>query len=110
MGTSPEKLEAAEAGIRAELDKVVQSPITEEELQRARRYLVGSHAIGLQKNASRAAVIALDEAYGLGADHFSRYQERIESVTREQVLEAARRHLVMDRSVVAVVTPPRSTT
>ena len=108
MGTSPEKLADAEAGIRAELDKVVQAPFTEVELQRARRYLVGSHAIGLQKNASRAAVIALDETYGMGADHFTRYQERIESVTREQILEVARRHLVMDRSVVAVVTPARS--
>lgn len=108
MGTSPEKLADAEAGIRAELDKVVQEPITEEELQRARRYLVGSHAIGLQKNASRAAVIALDETYGLGADHFTRYQQRIEAVTREQILEAARRHLVMDQSVLAVVTPARS--
>lgn len=107
MGTSPEKVDAAVEGIRAELEKVVQEPISEEELRRAQRYLVGSHAIGLQKNAARAAVIALDEAYGLGADHFTRYQERIESVTREQVLEAARRYLVMDRSVLAVVTPPR---
>ncbi|WP_373046425.1 M16 family metallopeptidase [Vulgatibacter sp.] len=109
MGTSPEKLDDAVAGIRAELDKVVQQPITEEELQRARRYLVGSHAIGLQKNAARAAVIALDETYGMGAENFTRYQERIESVTREQILAAARRHLVMDRSVLAMVTPARST-
>lgn len=110
MGTSPEKLADAEAGIRVELEKVIREPISEEELLRARRYLVGSHAIGLQKNAARAAVIALDEAYGLGADNFTRYQQRVESVTREQVLDVARRYVDLDRSVLAVVTPPRPTT
>lgn len=110
MGTSPEKLADAEGGIIAELEKVIREPISDEELLRAQRHLVGSHAIGLQKNASRAAVIALDTAYGMGPDHFSTYQQRVESITVEQVQEAARRHLDLDRSVVAVVTPPRSTT
>jgi len=105
IGTSPEKLEAAEAGIREELAKVVATEITEEELQRARRYLIGSHAIGLQRNASRAASIALDEVYGLGAANFARYAANIEAVGRAQVLEAARRFIDLDRSVVAVVTP-----
>lgn len=110
MGTSPEKLADAEAGIRAELEKVVREPISKEELLRAQRHLVGSHAIGLQKNAARAAVIALDTAYGMGPDHFTRYQERVEAVTVDDVLEAARRHVDLDRSVLAVVTPGRSST
>ncbi|HWV38737.1 MAG TPA: pitrilysin family protein [Vulgatibacter sp.] len=105
MGTSPEKLADAEEGIRAELARVAREPISEEELLRARRYLVGSHAIGLQKNSARAATFALDERYGMGADNFARYAERIESVTREDVLEAARRTLDPRRSVLAVVTP-----
>jgi len=105
MGTSPEKLADAEEGIRAELDKVSREPISEEELLRARRYLVGSHAIGLQKNSARAATFALDERYGMGADNFARYAERIETVTREDVLEAARATLDPKRSVLAVVTP-----
>ncbi|AKU92136.1 M16 family metallopeptidase [Vulgatibacter incomptus] len=105
IGTSPEKLADAEAGIRDELAKVIAQPITDEELLRAQRYLVGSHAIGLQRNDARAASIALDEAYGLGAESFSLYRERIEAVTREQVQDAAKRYLDLDRSVVAVVSP-----
>lgn len=105
IGTSPEKLAEAEAGIRDELDKVLQGPVSEEELERAKRYLIGSHAIGLQRNSARAASIALDEAYGLGASHFLHYPEAIERVVREEVLEAARRYIALDRSVVAVVTP-----
>jgi len=107
MGTSPEKLADAEEGIRAELEKVAREPISEEELLRARRYLVGSHAIGLQKNSARAATFALDECYGMGADNFARYAERIESISREDVLEAARATLDPKRSVLAVVTPEK---
>lgn len=108
MGTSPEKLEAAEEGILAELEKVVQQPIGEDELLRAQRQLIGGHAIGLQRNASRAAVIALDESYGLGASRFTRYREEIEAVTREDVLAVARRILDLDRRLLAVVTPAKS--
>ncbi len=105
MGCSPEKVEAAIEGIHAELRKVVDGEIPEEELSRARRYLVGSHAIGLQKNASRAAVLALDEAYGLGADAYQKYAPRIEAVTAAEVHAVAKRYLDPDRSVLAIVTP-----
>jgi zinc protease len=105
MGTSPEKVDAAVEGIRAELAKVIADRLPDEELGRARRYLVGAHAIGLQRNASRAAVIGFDEAYGIGADAFARYAERIEAVDGGRVLEVARRIVDLERSVLAVVTP-----
>jgi zinc protease len=105
MGTSPEKVDAAVEGIREELRKVRDEPVSEAEISRARRYLVGSHAIGLQKNAARAAVIAFDEAYGVGADAFTRYAASIEAVDARAVQEAARRTIDLDRAVLAVVTP-----
>src|SRR6185312_12439887 len=52
MGTSPEKVKDACAGIRVELEKVKAERLSDAELDRARSYLIGSHAIGLQKNAS----------------------------------------------------------
>jgi zinc protease len=105
MGTSPEKVEAAVEGIRTELGKVVADRIPEEELDRARRYLIGTHAIGLQKNASRAAVIGFDEAYGVGAESFARYPERVEAVNGDRVLEVARKVIDLDRTVLSLVTP-----
>jgi zinc protease len=105
IGTSPEKLDAAVAGMLGELQRVVETPISAEELDRAQQYLVGSHAIGMQKNASRAAVIALDDAFGLGAENYLDFEKQIMSITREQVLEAARRVLKMDKASIAVVGP-----
>jgi hypothetical protein len=53
----------------------------------------------------RAALLALDGVYGLGLDNFEHYDERIQSVTAEDVLRVARRIILLDRAVVAVVGP-----
>jgi zinc protease len=91
--------------MEAELQKVLDHPITPAELDRAKAHLVGTHEIGLQRNAARAALLALDGVYGLGLDNFEHYDERIQSVTAEDVLRVARRILQLDRAVVAVVGP-----
>jgi len=105
IGTSPDKREAAEAGMEVELQKVLEQPVTAPELDRAKAHLVGTHEIGLQRNAARAALLALDGVYGLGLDNFEHYDEHIQAVTAEDILRVARRIIRMDRAVVAVVGP-----
>jgi zinc protease len=105
IGTSPEKVGEARQGMRAELDRIRSEPISAAELDRARRHLIGSHEIGLQRIAARAAVLALDETYGLGVENHLRYAERIRSVTAEDVLRVAQRYIDFERSVTALVSP-----
>ena len=105
IGTSADKREAAEAGMEAELKRVLDEPVSAAELDRAKAHLVGTHEIGLQRNGARAAMFALDGVYGLGLDNFEHYDERIQSVTAEDVLRVARRIIQLDRAVVAVVGP-----
>ena len=105
IGTSADKREAAEAGMEAELRKVLDERVTPAELDRAQAHLVGTHEIGLQRNAARAALLALDTAYGLGLDNFERYAEHIQAVTAEDVQRVARRVIQLDRATVAVVGP-----
>jgi zinc protease len=105
IGTSPDKREAAEAGMEAELRRILDEPVSPAELDRAKAHLVGTHEIGLQRNAARAALLALDGAYGLGLDNFEHYDERIQAVTAEDVLRVARRVIQLERAVLAVVGP-----
>jgi zinc protease len=105
IGTSPDKREAAEAGMEAELRRILDEPVSPVELDRAKAHLVGTHEIGLQRNAARAALLALDGAYGLGLDNFEHYDERIQAVTAEDVLRVARRVIQLERAVLAVVGP-----
>ena len=92
-------------GIRRELARCRESAPSAAELERARTHLIGTHAIGLQRNSARAAVYAFDECYGLGADASWRYAERISAVGATDVLAAAQRVLDPRAEVVALVAP-----
>ena len=108
MGTSPEKAKAALQGIREELARVRDERISDGELADAKQSLIGSHAIGLQRRASLAGVLALDELYGLGAEAYLHYAERIQAISAETVRDAARRILDPRGEVVVEVGPQPS--
>jgi zinc protease len=105
MGTSPEKVEAALAGIRAELTRARDELVTDAELARAKEHLIGTQGIGLQRNGARAGVMALDACYGLGADAFLKYPDEIAAITAEDVREAARKVIDFQREALAIVGP-----
>ena len=105
IGTSPEKAATALEGMRSELARVREERIPEVELERAKRYLIGSHAIGLQRRASLAATLCLDELYGLGAEAYREYDARVQAVTSEAILDAAQKFLNPRGEVVAEVGP-----
>jgi zinc protease len=105
IGTSPDKKDAALAGIEAELLRMKDEPVTLAELDRARAHLIGSHEIGLQRNSARAALLALDSAYGLGLENFLHFAERVRAVTAKDVQRVAVRLLDMEKSALAVVGP-----
>jgi zinc protease len=105
IGCGPAKTQEALDGIRDQLRRVREDPVTAAELDRARTHLIGTHAISLQRNSARAAVYAFDECYGLGADAWSKYAEHIQSVTADDVLVAARTILDPQAETVSLVAP-----
>jgi len=105
MGTSAEKVDAALEAIRAELARVKEESLPEQELVRARRLLIGIHEISLQRNAAQVDMLAMDACNGMGLENFQRYAERISAVTSEDVREVAQRVIDFDRSALAVVGP-----
>ncbi len=105
IGTSPEKIEQAIGGIVEEVDKLRADSVTAEEVERAKRYLVGSHDIGLQKNSSRSLTVGLDEIYGLGYKRSLEFGERIEAVGVDDVHQIAKRYLDPTKMLVSVVKP-----
>jgi predicted Zn-dependent peptidase len=49
--------------------------------------------------------MSFNERYGLGWDEFMRFPERINAVTAEEVLRAARKYIRLDAPVLGIVTP-----
>jgi len=106
LAASPENLEEAIRLARHELGDVVDKGITADELARAQRYLIGVHAIGLQRKSALAAALAFHEAYGQGWRTYRQYGDHIMKVTVADVARAARKYLDPQREVLAVVKPP----
>jgi zinc protease len=105
MGTSPEKVNDALAGIRRELDRVREDLVSDTELDRAREHLVGTQSIGLQRNGARAGVMALDTCYGLAPDAHRHYVDEIAAVTTQNVRDVAATVIDWNRSATAMVGP-----
>jgi zinc protease len=108
LATSPEKSEVALDGIRKELLRVRDHGVTPQEVERAKRYLVGSYEIELQKNSALAGMLAFDERYGLGYDEVVSYAQQIMAVTPEMVHHVAHTYLAVDQSSVIIVGPSPS--
>lgn len=106
LGTAPENSAAAEAGLLAELEKVRQAPVSDEELARAKAYLLGSFALDRRTNARQAWHLAFFEVIGAGWDFSERYTRALEAVTTADVEAAAQRYLIRP-SIVVLQPPPR---
>ncbi len=85
------------------LERVRSEPVSEKELEDARKYLVGSFPQRFSSQSRIASFFAQVEYYGLGLDYPEKYPSLINGVTREDVLRAARAYVRPDESVTVVV-------
>ncbi|MBW1870893.1 MAG: insulinase family protein, partial [Deltaproteobacteria bacterium] len=105
LACDPERVTQAVAEIKKQLERISKEPITAKELSRAKRYLIGIQAISLQRTSARAASLAFNELYGLGYLSYRDYPDRIQSVSRDDVLRVARKFFTLEAYSLAVVRP-----
>jgi zinc protease len=98
--------DAAVREVLREIDRMRAEPVSADELSLATSYLDGVFPIRYETTAAIASALANLVIYGLPEDYFDTYRERVRSVTAEQVLDAAQRHLHADELQVLVVGDP----
>ncbi len=103
IATSTERTEEAVEGLRAEVARLREEPVSAEELDRARRLLIGRRESALQSTSSRSAALAVDVLQGRGADAVFGHAARISAVTAGDVAAVAERWLRPEWEVVSVV-------
>ena len=89
---------------RARPGAPVSFPVPWDELERAKRYLVGAHEISLQRRAAVASTLAFHECYGLGWDEYTRYAAAILAVTAADVQRVAQKYFTKENRAVAIYT------
>lgn len=71
--------------INLNLDKT----ITEEEIEKARKSMIGSSLIDTQTNGSIAWAMAFYETMGLGADYYEKYVDTLKHINKDALIKAA---------------------
>ncbi len=104
-GVAPHHVPQALDLILGEIRRFISEPVTEEELNDVKAAALGRLPLSLETNAGVAGALLNMELYGLGLDYLQRYPEWIRRVTREDVLETARRYWDPDRLAIAVAGP-----
>jgi zinc protease len=86
-----------------ELGRVATQPVAQDELDQARRYAVGSLALGTSSQAGLASTLSQLAAAGLGVEWLRDAPRRLAAVTVEDALAAAATYLAPGRLTTVLV-------
>ncbi|HEX9780274.1 MAG TPA: pitrilysin family protein [bacterium] len=106
--TKPEERARVQALLEEQLTRVAEQGFTDEELEQAKRYLIGAHRSELQDLVGLTKRSAIDELYGVGYDGWTRYEQEIRGTTLEALNRTAREHLAIERRAEVIVIPDGS--
>jgi zinc protease len=106
LGTDPQKIEKVKTALVDEINKLAAEGLTNEELARAKKKLLGQQQIANQSNDSFGYMAALDELYGLGFAYYKALERDVEAVTLDDVKRVAAKYFQKQPYVLATVRPP----
>jgi zinc protease len=88
---------------REEMKRMQKEPVSEKEIEGARKYLIGSFPMRMDTQGKLVNFLLQMEYYGLGLDYPEKYPRLIQSVSREDVLRVARKYLHPENCILVVV-------
>jgi zinc protease len=104
-GVNPEGVEKAIELIRTEIRKLVTRRVTKRELTENQANYIGRLPLQLESNEGVAGALLHIERYGLGLDYYQRFPDLVTSVTRGDIIRAAKRYLDPDHLAIAIAGP-----
>lgn len=104
-GVNPKNLKKALDLIDAELRRFVKNGVTKDELADSQANYVGRLPLSLESNGGMVSAILNIHRYQLGMDYYQRYEILVRRVTRDDVVETARKYIDPERLVIATAGP-----
>ena len=86
-----------------EIEKIRSKPVTSEELNTARNYMVEVFPRFFASANQVAGTFAREEFTGRSDDFFSSYRENIRGVTAQEIQRVAKKHLTPGKTIILVV-------
>jgi len=98
-----EVTEGAMKEFRYELSRLRTDKVPAEELENAKRAIIGSFALSLEQPNALLQNIITQKIYNLPADYWDTYPQKVSAITEEDVQRAAQKYIDMDHLQVVAV-------
>lgn len=105
-GTSPTNLPQVMDLVKIELDKLLQEPLPDDEVEKAKNQLRGNMLLGLEGMSNRMTRMAKNELYFERIIPLEETIEKVNAVTPQGILDVARNCYQQDRMTFTGVGPP----
>lgn len=93
IGVKPERSEEAKRELLEQVSRLRSEQVSDEELDRAKNYLIGRFFIDHQTNRKQSWYLGFYETMGLGYQYDELYPQLLEKVTKQDVRRVARKYL-----------------
>jgi zinc protease len=105
IGAQTKNASAEEAlgAMREVVQRFIEQGPTAEELRAAKRNITGGFPLRIASNSKILSYLAVIGFYDMPLDHLDTFNAKVEAVTAEQIRDAFRRRLDLDRLVTVVV-------
>jgi zinc protease len=103
LQTKNQSANQALALVLKQMREMQEKPVADTELDGAKRFLIGSFPLKIDRQAAIAGFMQQVELYGLGLDYADRYPKIIAAITKDDVLNVAREYLHPDAAIVIAV-------
>jgi zinc protease len=109
FGSNPQNVDKAVSEMQRQIALAREQGFSREEVEKAIAYITGAYAVTLSTNAAVASQLLVGEVYGLGLDYIQKRNGYYQSVTTEQVNEAAKKYLKPGQGTMVIAgTYPKS--
>jgi zinc protease len=105
LGTDPQKIAPVKTALLDEIHKLANDGLSQEELTRAKKKLIGQQEIANQSNDAFGYQCALNELYGLGFDYYKRLEHDVNAITLDDIKQVAAKYFRDQPYVLATVRP-----
>jgi len=89
--------------LMAELRRIGNEPVPEDELKNAKRALVGGFALSLDSPGTLVSNLATQKIYNLPADYWDTYPQRVDAITAADVQRVAKKYYDTTRLQIIAV-------
>jgi zinc protease len=104
-GVNPKNVKKSLDLIVKELKRFVKDGVSKQELTDSQANFIGRLPLTLESNGGVAGALINIERHDLGLDYYRRYAGLVNAVSRENVLETARKYIDPERLAIAVAGP-----